>query len=649
MADLVRTANQEASEEIVKNARKAVLPSRLMKKIEDNAGVRLADASTEELDRFASIAATNEVKELLYDSSRRGATADSLRFFVAFGDAWKEVYKTWAKLFVQKKGKPAVRLSQGVYAGERLELGGPGDIYGYDPITGEYSSSRDGSPEGFFWKDPTTGERKFTLPLSGQIISKFAGILGVDVDPQALALDAPVRNLNIAGAIFPGFMPVADQLVAGLLPEDPSWNGVRNFIFPFGEPLDPETRAGQEGALQRLVVPAWLRRTSAIFGLGDSPQILQYLGNLLNNADSDVGFQNTRNHAMKLLNSEGGYDPSAAGFAKLEADADRLARIVVFMRGISQFVGPAAPGVRYSPSIGGLLENEEFLRTGNIHGALLAQEMNEQIRIAVDEGRPISDVYNDILDKYGPNVWMQFSANTESKLPGAEASKEWFEWSQTNQETLDTFPLVGAFFGPTGEYDFNARSSLMARGVFEQKPARKLRDDAAEALAYTAYSRFRDELPPESARTKEQRDLLFGYRRELEGYWGITMFSQQATERRNQQVAQLQDIVDRAIAGEPVATRLTQTDTGKYLVNYMAARESAQFYASRNLALSGTGWRTSVRAAGIRDGLRELGNAYAAQDAGFNRMWQFILEREMVDAEQDVMLVQEPSIVESRR
>jgi hypothetical protein len=649
VADLIRTADAESSAQLLENARKANLPARLLKRIEDNAGAQLADASVEEIDRFASIGATNSVRDLLYDSSRRGATADSLRFVVAFGDAWKEVYKTWANLFIRQRGKPAVRLSQGVYAGERLDLGGPGDIYGFDPATGEYSTSRDGSPEGFFWKDPTTGERKFTIPMSGRVVSFFARIAGVEVDPEAVALDAPIRNLNLAGSIFPGFMPIADQLVQSLLPDDPAFNGVRQFIFPFGEPLSPEVPAGREGALQRLIVPSWLQRAAVLFGGSDSPQILQYLATLLNNAESDVSFQNTRNHALKLLMSEGNYDPSAAGFTQLERDADRIARVIHASRGLAQFIGPAAPGVRYSTTVGELFENEEWVRTGNAHGALLTQELNDNIRKAVQEGRPVSDAYYDLLDKYGPYVWLNLSANTESKLPGAEASREWYEWYQTNRDVVDTFPLVGAYFGPIGDYDPDARSALMSRGVFELKSPRQLRDDAAQTLAYTAYSRFRDGLPPEAARTKQQRDLLSAYRRELETYWGVSMFSQEATDQRNRQIIQLEDIINRAIAGEALPTQLAQSETGRLLVNYMAARESSQVYAQENLGLSATGWRTSVRAAGIRDGLRSLGNAYAAQDPGFGRMWQFLLEREMVDAEEDVMLIPEPTPVGAGR
>jgi hypothetical protein len=644
IADLIRTANPEASAKLLNEAKKAKVSPRVMQKLKENAGANLANATYEELDQFSRVAALNSNRDLLYDASRRGAGADSLRFVVAFADAWKEVYKVWAQLFIQQRGKPAVRLSQGIYAGQRLTLGGPGDIYGYNPETGEYSTTRDGVQEGFFWKDPTTQELKYTLPLSGQVISRFGKIAGIDIDPQAAALDAPVKNLNIAGALFAGFMPFTDQFVAGLIPNDPAWNGIRDFFFPFGDPLDPDTPEGSGDILQKLLIPTSVRKMAVILGGSDSPRILQYIANLLNNAETDMAFQNTRNHAMKLLMSEGQYDSSKAGYAQLERDADKIARVIYFTRGIGQFMGPAAPGVRYSPSIGELLEDGEFVRTGNVHGALLAQELNDNIRLAIEQGRPIVDAYIDLLDKYGPNVWLSFSANTESKFPGAEASREWYEWSQQNGDVIETFKEVGAYFGPTGDYDQNSRQRMLASGVYKTKSPEDLRDDAASALAYMAYSRFRDGLPPEPARTKQQRDLLAGYRNELEVQMGVTMFSQESRELRNRQISQLEDIVNRAINGEPLATKLAQTESGKYLVNYMAARESAIFYAQNNLGLSRDGWKTSLRGAPVREGLRELGNVYAAQNPAFGRMWQFILEREMVDAEQDVIVVEENAV-----
>lgn len=664
MADLIRSASDEAATQILKNAEKAGVSPRLMQRLKTGAGARLADANVEELDNLARSAALTETRNLLFDATKRGATADALRFVVAFGDAWKEVFQTYGKILLRQKGKPAVRVAQGVFAGTRSELGSPGDLYGYNPETGEYSATRDGDSEGFFWKDPTSGDLMFTLPgsqfmaqqgfstLGGGIgaflgagapgafklpaiaLGTIAGGLAMGEDTglgeAAPALVAPVAGANLAGSIFPGFMPGADRLANSLIPDHPRWNGLKNFIFPFGEPETPGTPAATQYGLRELIVPSWLQKFAA--GLRSDQDVANWAANFLATSETNGAYQRSRNHVARSLMSTGEFSSLAVDQPEFQDRVTQVTDTLFMLRGIAQFVGPVSPLFQW------FVETKE----GSANAALLTDEMNKSMKAYIEAGQDPNKAMQDMLDKYGPNVFMLFTPNTRSTLKGADSSTEWFEWYQVNKDFVTRFPGVGAFFGPSGEFNLDAYTTLQRQGLYEPKTLDEQYEDAAFSLSYAAYNRFRDTaLGPEETWTVEDRRALAAVRKDLQDRFNIDMQASTRQSERRTQLGQLETLLEAAFNNdERVAPYLDPaTPMGEAVLTYMGQRKAMQEEGLRRGVQSVDGWAQAARTLDLRMQMRALGQQLSATSPEFARLYQFVLEGEMrLPDEEDVQL-----------
>lgn len=655
MSDLIRSASDEAAQEILANARKAGVSPRLMRRLEEGAGARLADASAQELSDVAKAAALVETRNLLFDATKRGAGADTLRFVVAFGDAWKEVFQTYGKILIRQKGKPAVRLAQGVFAAQRAEGLGPGDLYGYNPETGEYSALRDGDPEGLFWRDPTSGDLMFTLPGSQFVTSRgfspvgaTAGALGVSrlvpgafripamviagvagglsagresgLGDAAPALSGRVGGLNLAGSIFPGFMPGTDRIVNGLIPDHPRWNGMRDFLFAYGEPETPGTPAAAEFGIERLIIPSWLQKFAT--GLRGENDILNWFGNMLSGAETSGAYQRARNHVARSLMSTGEFSSLAVDQPGFQDRVTQVTDNLFMIRGIAQFVGPVAPLFTW------FVETKQ----GSANAALLVDEMNKSMKQYIEAGQDPNRAMIDILDKYGPNIFMLFTPNTKSTLKGVDSSTEWFEWFQTNREFVETYPGVGAFFGPTGDFNLDSYTSLQRQGLYMPKTLDEQYEDAALSLAYSAYNKFRDEtLGPEETWTREDRQTLAAIRKSLQDQFNIDMMSSQRMSERRQQLSELDTLLESAFTNGEQAMRYLNPETpmGSAVLTYMGARKSMQEEGLRRGLQSVDGWAMSSETLDLRMQMRSLGQILSQSSPEFARLYQFVLEGEM--------------------
>lgn len=662
MTDLIRSASDEAATEILKNAEKAKLSTRLMDRLKAGAGARLADASVEELDNLARSAALTETRNLLFDATKRGATADALRFVVAFGDAWKEVFQTYSKILIRQKGKPAVRVAQGVFAGTRSEIGSPGDLYGYNPETGEYSATRDGDSEGFFWKDPTSGDLMFTLPgsqfITGRGVSPVGGAIGgfigaaapgafklpaialgavvgglamgesTDTGQASPALVAPVAGANLAGSIFPGFMPGADRVANMLVPDHPRWNGLRNFIFPFGEPETPGTPAAIQYGIRELIVPAWLQKFAA--GFRSENDVANWLANFFATSETNGAYQRSRNHVARSLMSTGEFSSLAVDQPEFQDRVTQVTDTLFMIRGIAQFVGPVSPLFQW------FVETKQ----GSASAALLTDEMNKSMKAYIEVGQDPNKAMQDMLDKYGPNVFMLFTPNTKSTLKGADSSTEWFEWYQVNRDFVEKYPGIGSFFGPSGDFNLDAYTSLQRQGLYTPKTLDEQYEDAAFSLSYAAYNKFRDtNLGPEETWTNEDRRALAAVRKDLQDRFNIDMQSSTRQSERRVQLSQLETLLENAFDNDPAVVQYLNPETplGEAVLAYMGQRRAMQEEGLRRGVGSVDGWAQAKRTLDLRIQMRALGQQLSGVSPEFARLYQFVLEGEMrLPDEEDV-------------
>jgi hypothetical protein len=602
MEQLMRSADDAAAFRLVENAQKANLPTNLLNRIVDASKARVVTpgggVSLKALDEVAKSAALSRVQELLYDASRRGAGLDQMRLITPFGDAWKEVWQMWGKEIVRQRGMPVKRLAKGV------------------------EGMRDAN---VMQQDPVTGEWHVQVPFSDKLARlAFLGKPDLQDFPTA-PFTMPAQSLNVLGTFSPGVGPVVNMGVNSLLPDDPSWDKVRDWFFPVAEPALPETEAGRNNLWQQLVFPSpWIRRAAAAL---PEDNILGVLRNFVNDLESDPVFQATRNHVVQSLASARPVSETrgADNQKKLFDDANEIAKRMYFMRGVFAFIGPGAPMPKYIAETG----------QGNMPAAILTDEWRrlEQELLAAGENPGLASQM--MIDVYGPEIWLYTASNSNSTIKGAQASNAWWDWYRTEgKQVVDKYPLTGAYFGDTGDFSIDAYGSLFSRGIYERKKGEALYEEAATDVAFLAYNRLRDMFPPESQRSPEQRRMLASARMGLEQYWGVSLSGSVRIAEREKQINELRRLLDANDRGDSVATAVLSTDVGQMLMQYMATRD---VFAQQAVEMLGGGTETSFRqmraAAPLRDALRQLGGQLSAENETFARIYQFVLEGELFDDE----------------
>ena len=601
MADLARSASDEAAEKLLANAQTAGLPKRLLTQIEDTLKARVpvdGGIDLQVMDDIAKSTSLGRVRDLLYDASRRGAGLDQFRLITPFGDAWREVFQFWAQTVVRQRGMPVKRLAKS--------------------IQGLRES-------GIMHQNPVTEEFEFTVPMSNKlnsVVEKIPGFSNLPEDFQMGNFAMPAKSMNVLGTFSPGIGPVADYTINTLIPDDPAWDQVRDWFFPIAEPAMPDTAAGRANLYQKLAFPSpWMRRVVAA-GPTDGP--FAALRNFVNDIENDPQYLATKNHVVKSLASSRGFSEAsgAENRQKLFEDAEQIARRMFFLRGVVAFVGPGAPLATY------VAETKQ----GSMNAALITDEWRKLEQQLLEAGENPGKASEIILETYGPDIWMYSSSNSSSTLKGAQSSKEWWDWYRTNRDVVDAFPKIGSYFGDTGDFDIGAYGSLFSRGIYKPNSSEEIYRQGATDIAYLAYNRLRDSFPPESQRTQEQRQIIAGARYGLEQYWGVNLSAAERIKERSEQLSELERLVRSSGEGNEVAERLMDTNTGQFLRTYMQQRELARTIAVvDHNGTTPNSWATMKATAYLRDVLRTIGTEMSAKDATFARIYQFVLDGEMGD------------------
>lgn len=623
MAQLVGRMDPADAQKVLDSARKAKINKRLLDDIEVRVSQAKGTVEFDTLDGLAKGAALAATRDLLFDAAKRGATFDQMRLIMPFGDAWKEVTQTWARLFVDQRGANLYRGLRNARALMGADVGpfGVGDLYGIDPLTNEYTATPDGKREGFIYTDPTSKEKRIAVPFSQQV-SKFlakTGVFGDGVENfPGVGFGIPVQNLSIAGGFLPGIGPVADRLIDDALPQDPGLDWLRKSLFPFGSPSQPDTPGGRQG-IEEVVLPAWFQKMSALL---PREGITGWVANLINDIETDPVFQSTLSQVYSQLVSTGDYTTAASDQLRAQEDAKTVARKIYAFRGLLQGIGPGSPLSQYMAST----------EDGDVLAALLVEQLRTFEEALVANGQSPTLALPMIMDTYGPNVWLYAAPNSVSEYRGVSAKDSWWDWYRTegNDSAIAKYSEFGSFFGPDdGEFSIEAYGSMRSQGLNRPATPTERYEIASRALGFMAYNRFRNGLPPESQRSNFDVLLLGRARQNIEQYFNVSLESTESRTRRKKQINQAVEILRAADSGDRLAQQLMSQPVGESLRIYLGARErvervSVQEFGSAN-------WQTRQVTASLREFLRKLGDQLSLQDAAFAKMFQYVFDGEMID------------------
>lgn len=522
-----------------------------------------AEGTVAQLDEYAKMVALRETKELLYNATQRNNLEDILRIVVPFGSAWKEVMGTYAKAVIEDPTR--IRKAQLIFDGARK----------FDP---------DNDGEGFFYKDPTTGEYSFNFPLSAEI-SKL--LTGTGINPierwktgMPVSLQAPVKRISIGLGVIPSIGPLAQVAASSILRDTPDNDFITSVLLPYGK------KTGVS------VVPTWVSRLKQAWD-----------GNTLN---VQTVFGNTYIETLRALSASGEYDLADVNDQeRLYADARNKARILTSMRALGQFFGPTSPAPEFK------IDTIQ----GDVYGTQLVKEFQ---KLQADN---YDTAVSEFLRIYGNDALLYISNKTESVTGGLEATDEFGDWERTDGKgILAKYPMTGGFMAPGGDnFSFEVWSRQLAKGRRRRLTDREIVELAQYRAASAQYRALRDKLPANP--TEEQKAWLRKWRIQLnKEYPGFPVVAEFNPGEFPAKIAELKKMVqDKSLTDNDVADATRQ---------YLDARDKA---VANYVAAGGAegGFGTASTAAPLRDWLARIGIALKQQTPEFARLYDRVLSNEV--------------------
>lgn len=510
-----------------------------------------AVGTVEQLDDYAKAVALRGTKELLYNATERSNLEDVLRIIVPFGSAWKEVLGTYAQNIIEDPTR--LRKAQVIFNGATK----------FDP---------DNDGQGFFYKDPTTGEYSFNFPLSGDIAQLITG--------QDVSLQAPVKRISIGLGVIPSIGPMAQVAYSKIAPDTPSLDFISSILIPYGR---------KESFT---IKPMWLKRFEEAWG-GDTTKL-------------ETVYGNTYIETLRALSASGEYDLADPNEQeKLYADARSKARWLTAMRAAGQFFGPTSPSPEFKIETIG----------GDIYGTQLVKEFQKL------QANNYDTAVSEFLRIYGNDALLYISNKTESISGGLEATEEFGDWERGDgNDLIKQYPDVAGFMAPGGDnFSFEVWSRQVSKGRRRRLTDREILELAQYRAASAQYRALRDKLPPRP--NDEQKRWLRQWRvklnKEYPGFPVVAEFNPGEFPKKLEQL-------DRLVKDD----RLKDNEVADATRQYLAARDAAvQRYVQAGGAAGG--FSTAIAAAPLRDWLAGVGKALKQDTPDFARLYERLLSNEV--------------------
>lgn len=579
-AELITSADAKTQQALISAARKAKLND-VAARMEDAAAKGTGGLALGDIDTIAKGYGLDQTKKLLYDLSQKSQMADSARLIAPFGEAWKEIMTTWARLTVETGGVP-IRRAQQIVEGAR--------------------------GAGFFYTDPTTGEEVFNYPFSELVNEKLLDV--------PFPMVGRVSGLNLIGnSVMPGVGPVAQIPSKYIIPNKPEWKWLREAIMPFGDPSQ-----GEEG-IEEAVLPAWFKKFRT-WATGDP--------------ESDRAFANTVGDVQRYLVSTGEYSTrTPEEQTRLLAAATTKAKWLYFMRGVTQFGGPTGgrPLAFAELTPRGVKAAQDAWRERNPGKELPAAYTNGDLvasQLILDDFSEMQKKDYDgavlsFLQKYGDNALLFMQPKSRATVGALPVTSEGDDWVSDNPEIVKKYRNTYGYFAPQGDpedFEFSAYNRQFATGEREMLTPEEQIKLANNRVAQMIYSQARK-------RAEGMGDAGDALLRQLKAALATEYpgFDEKVGLAERAEFPQL--IRELTAASEDDA--IAETDAGQGLIVYLAARDRA-LKAAEQMGVSTLGGK---KVAGLRKFLRDMGASLSTEHPGFARLYEELLSREVdIDEEE---------------
>jgi hypothetical protein len=506
--------------------------------------------TVKQLREYAHVRAVQETKSTLFNATERNNLEDILRIIIPFGSAWREILSSYGQFLIEDP--TLIRKAQQV-------------------VTGAQNFDPDNDGQGFFYKDPITGENTFNLPFSGEFSKLLTGVNA--------PLQAPVKGLSMGLQILPAVGPVVQIAASELLPDTPELDGVVSLLLPYGRK--------QPGSL----VPGWLAKGYSALKDNEGK-----LGSI---------YANTYGETVRALSASGQYElDDPAEKERLLQDAKWRARALTGLRALSQFMGPTA----------GTPEALVATDQGDIYGSYLVKAFQELQQQNYDTA------VQEFMRIYGDDALLYISSKTQAAQAGVEANDVFGDWERKNGDLLSTYKDVAAYFAPGGtDFDYSVYERQLRTGQRKRLSASEMIDLAQYRVGNAIYrdlKRQAGKYPSEevSAWLSRQRQKIH---EKYPGFPARPVFTIGEFEGKIEQMQRAVD--DQRLQNNPIA---------KALAEYLRYRDQA---IAKYVAAGGkpSGFANAKAAAPLRSWLSNIGEALAEVEPDFQRVWDRELASEV--------------------
>lgn len=540
--------------------------------------------------------AADDVRDLLFDVTKRGAAQEAFNVVVPFLDAWKEVSVTWMRLL---KDNPAFFV--------RAQAG--------------YRELRD---QGVFYQTPE-GEEVFRYPgggvLSDVIGAGFGPAAGAAASPlgaldaagggdSRVALEGRVQGLNmVTQGIGPGFGPLV-QWSAGLL-KDPKYEVIKDFMAPFGVEFGSPNELLNLGDVGESLLPAWFKK---------------FANGMTQGAIDERQWNSTTGDAMAALSASGKYDlNNPRDVEKLKNDAERYATFMLLGRSLTQFAGPTGANATVELNLEDSLDNTHADWNPDIDPDGKWFRLN----VMAEEYFRLEQIYGgDVAaskfhEMYGAEPWFITQGATSTLGKPLPVTTEGGRWIERNRDVFERHPLAAGFFAPVDEnpdLDFSVYAGQIDRGERISLTPEQQSRMAMQTRVRAIYSEAQRQLEAQEMPYGEKQTALAMIAGRLESIapgWRSPVL---AMPRPQDKIGALYEAAnDPDLADNPLTEQLR---------TYLNVRDQA-LEDVRGITGRGNATLAGEDAEPHRAELRQIGQRLAMRNPQFMEVWTSVLKREL--------------------
>jgi len=451
------------------------------------------------------------------------------------------------------------------------------NIHAYRQFHKVYRGVAEADPDqdgrGFIYQDPTTGEQMFTFPMSGTIAKLFTGINA--------PLAAPLTRLSQGISFFPALGPWASFSLSKILPDVPRYDQIKTLLLPYGEVSLAEAATP---------VPSWMQKMIPVVE-----------GALFNRVRMNTTYGNTYMETLRALSvNTVKYDLSTEeGVTQIMADAKRLAGTLTAMRALGQFTGPASPTTQF--------------KVPTKQGDKFINELQKELRQF--ESEDYDSAVDRFLKLYGDDLMLYVSSKSRAVAQGLEATYDFGVWERENQDLINQYPDTAYFMAPRGggDFDFTVWQRQLQEGARKTLTDREMIELAQQRVGSVKYRAARRMFGPNP--NQRQIESLRAYREFLNNKLpGFPKRAQFEANKLTNDIDQMYRLVE-----DP---RLKDNKVAAMVRDYLASRRSLM--RSDDLVSF-----QSKKATRARTQLYRYGEALAARNPEFDRVWQRFLVQEV--------------------